>query len=263
MQVRPCVVCFLTSHVQHSSSSCLNTLRRCPPLVLQAVGRRVRCPSLCTFQGMFCTFPFIRPHLKSCAAAGAAGPCHSRRAGGVLVFPFAPQYNTSSILVSFFSPEALCAAVRWQRCRSVGSCAACAVADSMPRINSIEGVYIPHSGRAAGAHGDSGHHDETRLLSCEAFQERCCSFIRLPALQDALQGLMAAMAQYCETRDLSGSEKPLFTAAAQSAIKVSLSAYETRTRVCAQGLFCCRTLTSFSQTWMQDQVACRARLLEP
>lgn len=107
------------------------------------------------------------------------------------------------------------------------------------------------------------HHDETRLLSCEAFQEMCCSFIRLPALQDALQGLMAAMAQYGETRDLSGSEKPLFTAAAQSAIKVRLSAYETRPRVCAQGLFCCRTLTSFSQTWMQDQVACRARLLEP
>ncbi len=89
------------------------------------------------------------------------------------------------------------------------------------------------------------HHDETRRLSCEGFREMCCSFVRLPAPQDALQGLMAAMAQYGETRDLSGSEKPLFTAAAQSAIKVRLSGDETRPCVYVQGLFCCRTLTSF------------------
>lgn len=44
-------------------------------------------------------------------------------------------------------------------------------------------------------------------------RESCCS-------QDALEGLMAAMAQYGDTRSLSATEKPLFIAAAQSAIKV-------------------------------------------
>jgi len=113
----------------NSSSGCLNALRRCPPLVLQAVGRRVRFLSI--FAHILRYFLAVPLHqaspqeLRHCPPLLLRGPVHIRRGIGV---SFALQHDTSSILVSVFSPKALCAAVRWRRCRSVRSRAACAVA---------------------------------------------------------------------------------------------------------------------------------------